>query len=238
MTYADVNDTPPYSDGFAADRARAFAAAARHSRRVHFLRLALPASGLAIAVLVVGISIVSKIEIAFSIGDLKITAEGLSMDAPHLSGSDGKGRIYDVNATRAVQSLSDPQKIKLYGITAFVQQPDGRSANFSAASGLYDARAQKLALQEDIEIRSNDGSSADLQHAEIDLSTGEVVSDAPVAFSSSLGAVEADGMTVGEKGGTVTFQGGVKMTVDPNAMKNTGTGKDAARSADTGNTSP
>jgi lipopolysaccharide export system protein LptC len=203
-----------------AERRRAFAVAARHSRRVRRLRVALPAAGLVLALLVIGWSVVTRIEIGLAIGDLRLTAEGLAMDAPRLSGSDGKGRTYEVTAASAVQDLANPKVIRLSGIAAHVRQADGSTADFAAASGVYDAGAQTLVLQEHITIRASDGSAADLTRAEIDLATGEVTSDAPVAFSSSLGSIEAEQMEVGDKGKSVTFGGGVKMTVNPNAVEN------------------
>ncbi len=201
------------------ERRVVFERAAAGSRRVRRLRRALPAIGAFLALAVIVAGVVSRIEIALSVGDVKISAEGLSMDAPKLSGSDGKGRTYEVTATRAVQDLSDPKRIRLYGIKATVRQPDGRSADFTAGSGLYDAGAQTLVLDEDLKIRGSDGTAADLETATIDLATGEVESDAPIAFSSSMGSIEAKGMSVGEKGGTVTFHDGVRMTVDPKAVK-------------------
>lgn len=201
------------------DRRRAFETAARHSRAVRRLRVALPVAGVLLAVGIAGLGILSRIEIALSFGDLAITAEGLSMDAPQLSGSDGKGRTYAVTANRAVQDLSDPKVIRLYGIAATIVQASGESARFSAATGVYDARVQTLRLEDDIAIRASDGTAAALESATIDLDTGDVTSSAPVAFSSSMGSIEAKGMAVGEKGGAVTFGGGVKMTLDPKAVK-------------------
>nr|WP_246329627.1 LPS export ABC transporter periplasmic protein LptC [Chthonobacter rhizosphaerae] len=205
-----------------AERRAVFERAARQSRRVRRLRRALPALGLVLLLSVVAIGVVTRIEIALSVGDVRISAEGLSMDAPKLSGSDGKGRTYEVTAERAVQDLSDPKRIRLYGISATVRQADGRTADFTAGSGLYDAGGQSLVLDEDLTIRGSDGTSADLKTATIDLATGEVESDAPIAFSSSLGSIEAKGMSVGERGGAVTFHDGVRMTVDPNAIRQQG----------------
>lgn len=215
-----------HPNGFAAasrlspERRRAFERAARHSRRVRRLRVLLPVASLGLALLVAGYGALSRLELAVRIGDLAISADGLSMNAPRLSGSDGKGRTYEVVAERAVQDLKDPKIIRLERITAHISQADGSSADFSARSGVYDARAQSLVLQEDIRIRASDGSSADLQRAQIDLATGAVTSDAPVAFSSSLGSVQAEGMSVGQRSKSVTFDGGVRMTVDPGALRN------------------
>lgn len=209
------------ADAFAADdaRLRLFAAAAGQSRRARRLRLALPAIGLVLALLVVGSTVLSRIAISLAIGDLKITAAGLAMDAPHLSGSDGKGRTYAVSAEGATQDLRDTRVIRLSGIKATVVQPDGSSAHISADKGIYDSAAQSVVLSENIRLDNSDGSGGQLERAEIDLDTGTLHSDSPVAFSSSFGDINAEKMGVAKAAGTVTFSGGVRMTIDPTARK-------------------
>lgn len=196
-------------------RARLFAAAARESRRVRRLRLVLPALGALLCLVVIGATIVSRITISLGIGDLRITSEGLAMDAPHLSGSDGKGRTYAVSAESAIQDLSDTRVIRLNGIEASVTQADGSQARLTADGGVYNAAAQTLVLKDNIRLANSDGSGGALNRAEIDLATGSLSSDSPVAFSSRLGEINAEKMGVAKKSGTVTFSGGVRMTVDP-----------------------
>lgn len=200
-----------------AERTRLFAVAARESRRVRRLRLMLPAIGALLCVIVIAATVITRISISLSIGDLKITTEGLAMDAPHLSGSDGKGRTYAVSAESAVQDLGDTRIIRLKGIEASVTQADGSRARLLADSGIYDSAAQTVVLKENIRLSNSDGSGGALERAEINLSTGSLTSDSPVAFSSRLGEISAEKMGVEKKAGTVTFSGGVRMTVDPTA---------------------
>ncbi len=200
-------------------RRGAFARAERGSRRVRRLRVLLPAASLAVALTVAGIGLVNRLSFDLGVAGLALTAEGLRMDAPKLSGSDGKGRTYTVTAAEAAQKFDDPGVIRLFGIAAEIRQADGTWATFSAATGRYDSGAERLRLDDDIRIRTSDGYAAELQKAEIDLKTGAVDSDAPVAFSSKLGAVEAQTMKVDQKSGAVTFGDGVRMTVDPKAVR-------------------
>lgn len=210
-------------DGSAA-RAPLFATAARESRRVRRLRVLLPAIGALLFALVVFATVITRISISLSVGDLKITTDGLAMDAPHLSGSDGKGRTYKVRAESALQDLTDTKIIRLKGIDANVIQADGSQANLLADSGIYDSGAQKLVLKENIRLANSDGSGGALSRAEIDLNTGALTSDSPVAFSSRLGKINAEKMGLEKKAGTVTFTGGVHMTVNP-AARQEGTNK-------------
>ena len=170
-----------------------------------------------LCVIVIAATVITRISISLSIGDLKITTEGLAMDAPHLSGSDGKGRTYAVSAESAVQDLGDTRIIRLKGIEASVTQADGSRARLLADSGIYDSAAQTVVLKENIRLSNSDGSGGALERAEINLSTGSLTSDSPVAFSSRLGEISAEKMGVEKKAGTVTFSGGVRMTVDPTA---------------------
>lgn len=167
--------------------------------------------------MVIGATVITRISISLSIGDLKITTDGLAMDAPHLSGSDGKGRTYTVSAGSAVQDLTDTRIIRLKGIEASVIQTDGSRARLLADSGVYDSAAQTLVLKENIRLANSDGSGGALSRAEINLNTGSLTSDSPVAFSSRLGEINAEKMGLEKKAGTVTFSGGVHMTVDPTA---------------------
>lgn len=211
----DGDGMGPFGD--TAERARLFATAARESRRVRRLRLMLPAIGALLCMVVIAATVVTRISISLSIGDLKITSEGLAMDAPHLSGSDGKGRTYAVSAESAVQDLNDTRVIRLKGIEASVTQADGSRARLLADGGVYDSAAQTVVLKENIRLSNSDGSGGALERAEINLATGSLTSDSPVAFSSRLGEISAEKMGVEKKAGTVTFSGGVRMTVDPTA---------------------
>lgn len=207
-------------DGFlneAGQRAMLFAAAARQSRRSRRLRVLLPTIGLLLATLVVAVTVITRISISLSVGDLKITAEGLSMDAPKLSGSDGKGRTYKASAQSATQDLSDTRVIRLTGVEASVTQVDGSYARLTADTGRYDTAAQKLVLDDNIRLSNSDGSSGRLERAEIDLNTGQLSSDSPVAFTSNLGDINAEKMGFEKKAGTVKFTGGVRMTINPAA---------------------
>ncbi|ODN69374.1 LPS export ABC transporter periplasmic protein LptC [Methylobrevis pamukkalensis] len=211
-----------------------FERALRNSRRVRRLRLLLPALSLVVALGVIGAGAVARIGFGLGIDGLSLTAEGLQMDAPRLSGSDGRGRTYTVTATNAVQDFNDPKVIRLFGIAAEIRQADGSWAKFDADSGIYDSGREKLRLDKNIRIRTNDGNAADLSEAAIDLKTGQVDSDAPVAFSSALGSVEAQGMKVDQKRGSVTFTDGVRMTVDPKAVDRQSDGDATLPVPDTG----
>lgn len=203
----------------AGHRATLFALAARQSRRSHRLRLLLPAIGVLLAALVVAVTVISRISISLNVGDLKITADGLAMDAPQLSGSDGKGRTYTANARSATQDLNDTRVIRLSGVEASVTQVDGSYARLTADTGRYDTAAQMLVLDDNIRLANSDGSGGRLERAEIDLNTGSLTSDSPVVFSSKLGEINAEKMGVEKKSGLVTFSGGVRMTINPAARE-------------------
>jgi lipopolysaccharide export system protein LptC len=215
-------------------REAAFGRALRHSRRVRRLRLGLPIASLAVVALLIGGSMVTRHFLGVGLGELSLTSDGIAMDAPRLSGTDGAGRTYTVTADRAVQQISDPRIIRLYGIVARVEEADGTWAEMTSAIGTYDSRLETVVLEEDIRARSAEGYSAALTRAEIDLGTGAVTSDAPVAFSSALGAVEARRMTGGQEGGSMSFGDGVRVTLTPGGASGDAGGEAAAGGPDEG----
>lgn len=219
-----------------ASRKSLFATAVRESRRVRRMRVLLPTVGALLFALVIGATVITRISISLSVGDLKITTDGLAMDAPHLSGSDGKGRTYKVRAESAVQDLTDTKIIRLKGIEANVIQADGSQANLLADSGVYDTGTQKLVLKENIRLANSDGSGGALSRADIDLGTGSLTSDSPVAFSSRLGEINAEKMGLEKKAGTVTFTGGVHMTVNPAARQGNSNNENSGQPAPKENT--
>jgi len=200
-------------------RARAFARAVRHSARVRVLRVALPLFGLLLAIGVIGYSAVVRfgVGLPFGIDGLALTGEGLTMASPDISGHDALGRSYQVTADRAVQDLADPGIIRMFGVEARFTEPDGVAATFTADEARYDSDAEQLTLAGNIRIASNGGDSAELSRAVIDLAAGTVDSDAPVAFTSSFGAISAGTMSIERESGTVQFQDRVRMTINPDA---------------------
>lgn len=196
-----------------------FIAAARHSRRVRFLRRAIPWGCAAIALFLVlrafaglVISNVGGLTAGFSIQDRKVV-----MDKPKLSGFKRDGSTYEMTAERAVQDLKTPNLVELHKLTARVQQGAQGWTNLTGDQGSYDSKAEKLDVAGNILVRTDSGTEAKLRGAKIDFKAGTVVSDETVEVRMSTGQVNANRMEVLDNGRKFVFEGQVRSEFVNNA---------------------
>ena len=195
-----------------------FAIAARHSRMVRILRIAVPAVvGLAMAG-VVAISIFNPFralmkQLPLDMDNLVVSGSKITMEAPHMSGFTPDQRPYEVWAKTATQDLTDPDHVELKTLRAKVLQEDRSTVTMEARTGLFDTKAQLLDLRKDIFLQSSTGYEARLSQALLDIGKGTVTSEEPVDVKLLNGTLTADRLRITEKGALVRFEGHVVMNL-------------------------
>jgi lipopolysaccharide export system protein LptC len=195
-----------------------FAIAARHSRMVRMLRIAVPAVvGLAMAG-VVAISIFNPFralmkQLPVDMDNLVVSGSKITMEAPHMSGFTPDQRPYEVWAKTATQDLTDPDHVELKTVRAKVLQEDRSTVTMEARTGLFDTKANLLDLRKDIFLQSSTGYEARLSQALLDIGKGTVTSEEPVDVKLLNGTLTADKLRITEKGELVRFEGRVKMNL-------------------------
>jgi lipopolysaccharide export system protein LptC len=195
-----------------------FAIAARHSRMVRILRIAVPAVvGLAMAG-VVAISIFNPFralmkQLPVDMDNLVVSGSKITMEAPHMSGFTPDQRPYEVWAKTATQDLTDPDHVELKTVRAKVLQEDRSTVTMEARTGLFDTKAQLLDLRKDIFLQSSTGYEARLSQAMLDIGKGTVTSEEPVDVKLLNGTLTADRLRITEKGALVRFEGHVVMNL-------------------------
>src|ERR1700722_17594983 len=125
------------SAGFsqAPQRAKAFAAAVRHSARVRFLRVALLVGAVGAVALLVSVALFDpfgRLAGGVSIGGIGVDGTKVTMAHPRLSGFRKDGRPYLVNAKTAVQDTLHPTLVELQGIDANIVLAEGGLAHITA----------------------------------------------------------------------------------------------------------
>ena len=196
---------------------RAQKAARRHSGRVRRLRVLLPVAGGVLALLLVGALLVPSFLTGMDVASLGVTREGVVMETPRLSGTDGKGNSYEVTAEKAVQSFANPTLVQLENIVAHINLGSDGTADFTAKSGTYDTVGEHLVLDEGLKVNSSQGYDANLTRVEIDLKSGGATVTSPIEITSERGSLKAKGARLDDKAGVVTFTGGVSLTLIPAA---------------------
>jgi lipopolysaccharide export system protein LptC len=195
-----------------------FAIAARHSRLVRVLRIAVPTVVVLAMAGVVAISIFNPFralmkQLPVDIDNLVVSGTKITMESPHMSGFTPDQRPYEVWAKTATQDLTDPDHVELKTLRAKVLQEDRSTVTLEARTGLFDTKAQLLDLRKDIFLQSSTGYEARLSQAMLDIGKGTVTSEEPVDVKLLNGTLTADKLRITEKGALVRFEGHVVMNL-------------------------
>jgi len=196
-----------------------FAAAARHSRMVRLLRVAVPATVLLAMAGIVIISLFNPFRIngltklPVDISNLVVSGTKITMETPHLAGFSTDQRPYEVWAKSAIQDLTDPDHVELRTLRAKVMMEDKSTVTMDARTGFFDSKQQMLDLRKDIFLQSSTGYEAKLSQAYIDINKGTVTSDEHVDVKLLNGTLTADKLRIINSGEIVRFEGNVVMNL-------------------------
>jgi lipopolysaccharide export system protein LptC len=197
------------------DRARAFRVARRHSRQVRILRLLIPGSiagSIAVAMLIAELDplrMLTKLPLDF--GSLVVSGNKITMQQPRIAGFTRDGRAYELTARAAAQDVTKPDTIELQGVSGSSEMADKTVFHLSAANGVFDTKAEMLTLRQDVVLKSSAGLAVYLSEAVVDVHSGNVVSEKPVAVKMPTGTVNANRLEVAGSGDIIRFDGDVTM---------------------------
>src|SRR3712207_2062370 len=135
---ASMRDETPSGRSANPARSRAYAQARRHSRRVRFLKVAIPLG----AVLGIGFVLVVTFLDPFNrmagvtLGPVSLNGTKITMESPRLSGYRSDNRPYEVTATVAVQDVRKPNVVELSDMKArFAADDTGKTTRLVADTG-------------------------------------------------------------------------------------------------------
>jgi lipopolysaccharide export system protein LptC len=196
-----------------------FAVAARHSRMVRALRIAVPAAVIMSLAVVVGISIFNPFrmlmpKLPLDGGNLVVSGTKITMESPHLSGYTPDQRPYELWAKTATQDVTDPDHVELTTLRAKVLMEDRSTVTLDARTGLFDNKEQTLDLHKDVFLQTSTGYEARLNQAHVDMAKGTVDSDEHVDVKLTNGTLSSDRLHITDGGEVVRFEGNVVMHLD------------------------
>lgn len=227
-TRTEAPDARPHHDGSQRARwhekhRREHARAMRHSRRVRFLRRAIPITAALAVVLLFTLTWFNPFARygGISIGPISVSGTRVVMDAPRLRGFQDETRPYEVTAEDASQDVREPHLIDLRELRANITIDDaGQTARIEAASGRFDTQSEYLVLERDVRVVSSTGYVLDLSVADIDFAAGTVTSDAPVSLTFNDGTIRAASMRITDGGDVIRFEGGVESVLAAPKLRN------------------
>jgi lipopolysaccharide export system protein LptC len=196
-----------------------FAIAARHSRIVRALRIAVPAAVILSMAAIVLVSIFNPFrlllpKLPLDMQNLVVSGTKITMESPHMSGYTQDRRPYEVWAKTATQDVTDPDHVDLRTLRAKVLMEDQSTVTLDALNGLMDTKQQLLDLHKDIYLQTTTGYEAWLSQAFVDMAKGTVTSDEHVDVKWADGKLSADKLKITGGGEVVRFDGHVVMNID------------------------
>jgi lipopolysaccharide export system protein LptC len=197
-----------------------FAMAARHSRMVRVLRVAVPAMVVLSMAAIVFTSVYNPFrmllpKLPVDIGNLVVSGTKVTMETPHMAGYTPDQRPYEVWAKTATQDLTDPDHVDLRTLRAKVLMEDRTTTiTLDARTGLFDSKAQLLDLRKDIFLQSSTGYEARMSQALVDIGKSTVTSEEHVDVKLLNGTLTSDKLRIFNGGEVVRFEGNVVLNLD------------------------
>jgi lipopolysaccharide export system protein LptC len=197
-----------------------FASARRHSRRVRLLKFGLPLAALfAMGFFAAATFLADSNTPTPSMQSVSMSDGRVVMAKPKLEGFDADKRPYVMTAERAIQQSASSSIIELEKIVADLPFGKSETAKLTANGGVFDNASNKLDLKDNIRLFTSGGMKAVLSQASINLSTNDMVSDAPVDIVTDVSRITADRMRIEGSGKVFVFESRVRLKIDANKMK-------------------
>jgi len=197
-----------------------FEKAVRHTNKVKLLKIALPIVGVLVILGISGALIInSLLNSGVNVDSISVSDGKLVMENPQLNGLDGKQRPYNLSANKAVQDASNPMLVELQEISASLPVNDLVSASINAGKGFYNADAKTLLLAKEVHVVTNNGMSLTLQDADVDIGAGTLTTKNAILATSPQADISAKSLSVHDNGAHLIFEGGVRITLRPDALR-------------------
>jgi len=202
----------------------AYGAALHHSARVRRLKVLLPVTAVIISLIFIAVSMIrAYLPENIKIEGAKIENGKVVMEKPAISGRNSDGINYSMLAERALQDIRNPDLITLETIKAAVPMNDGLIARVVASTADYNRATDNLHMTAPFTLVLSSGLNANFQSAQLDIKGGNMRSDDPVTITKDNASIVAKTLQITDKGRVITFEGNVRMNVDPSAIHKQGT---------------
>jgi lipopolysaccharide export system protein LptC len=210
--------------GQAAYAKSAYIDARFHSARVRRLKVLLPVAAVVVSLAFIGVSVIrTYLPENIKIDGARIENGKVVMEKPAISGRNAAGINYSMLAERALQDIKNPNLITLETVKAAVPINDDLIARVEATTADYDRATDNLDVRSPFTINLSNGLRAKFQTAQVDVKGGSLTTSDPVSIEKEGASVVARSLKMTDKGRTITFEGNVRMNVDPSVIRKQGT---------------
>jgi len=191
-----------------------------HDRLVKLSKIVLPAAvGVLIAVLALA-PLGRKGDVSFILDKKKVenAHERMRVESARYVGTDDKGQKFVVNARNAIQPSSDEPIVRINGMSAQLDQPQG-PLMIRANQGRYNLDTQKIRIDGPVRVVGGDGYRLATSDVTVDMKQRKLHSDGQVAGQMRLGQFEAGQLNADLGSRTVVLDGGARLKIVQGAVR-------------------
>ena len=180
----------------AAQRLAVYRGLQARNRIVAILRVGIPALGVvALSALIIQIYVSSRAS-RFGVGQIAVSSESITVEAPEYSGLLDDGTAYRVSATSAQASVDATDRIGLSDASLTMLKPDGVTMRVDARSAILDTTNQLVEVAGIAEVGNSLGTSGLLRNSVFDYAAQRLVGNGPVSIDYHDGTtIVAEGLT-------------------------------------------
>jgi lipopolysaccharide export system protein LptC len=135
------------------------------------------------------------------------------LEHPQFDSVDAQGQPYRLQAERAVQDKTNPDRVDLIAPVGIVDLKDGKKMSLTGQSGVYAQEKKVMNLSGKVEMTEDHGMQLKTEQMTIDLQSGTVHAPGPVEAAGPMGTLKATGMVGDRTNNTLIFQGPATLTL-------------------------
>jgi lipopolysaccharide export system protein LptC len=194
----------------------------RYSRRVAMLKLALPAIGVSLLLMVMAWPRIAPLfdRLRFAAIDPREASE-LRMINPRYAGTDRDGRPFVITAAVGRQVPQRDDVMSLDQPVANLQSHSGAKIVVTSDSGVYQTQTQYLDMFGNVTIKHEDGTTFVTSAARMDAAHNAAEGSVPVEGHGPRGTITAQGFRVLDNGNITIFTGKSNMVLKSTAQQTT-----------------
>lgn len=189
-----------------------------HGYIVGVLKLLLPATAIALVLLVAIWPLISKQNERFRIDLEASTAQSVSnvrMENPRYTGIDDSNQPFAVTALAMNQEDADAQDVDLEAPKADILMNDGTWAAITASTGAYNRESKLLTLETDVNLFHDNGYEFRTNSATLDLVGGNAHGAEPVEGQGPFGYLSGQGFQIFDRGARIVLTGQSRVVIYP-----------------------
>lgn len=206
----------------AAHRLAIYRGLAVRNRVVAILRIGVPALGSVALVALIAQIYVSSLGSRFGVGQISVTSERVTVEAPEYAGVLDDGTAYRVSASAAEAATDATDRIGLIEARLVMTRPNGVGMTVEAPEALLDTTGQIVIVEGVANVANSLGTTGIIQDSVFDYVTQKLVGKGPVTLDYADGThIVAEGITYDAIGLVWTFsRATVTLPDTPGARQN------------------